>query len=90
MLTLGAKVWAPHGQGWFAGIIVGLGKNRGDRTVCRIRRETGGRIGHECTRHAWQLYWRKPELKGSDHPSPRAIAGIPPRRKRQTQRREAV
>ncbi len=84
MLTLGAAVWAPYGQGWFAGRIVSLGKNRGDRTVCRIRRETG-RVGHECSRYAWQLCWRKPELKGSDHPAPRCDAGIPPRRKRRPQ-----
>jgi hypothetical protein len=34
MLITGSTVWAPFGEsGWRPGIITGLGKNRGDRTI---------------------------------------------------------
>ena len=65
MLTEGAQVWAPFGDhGWRAGTVLGLGKNRGDRTVVRLAFETGGKG----RRVAGELFWRKPELKGKDKP----------------------
>jgi hypothetical protein len=65
MLTEGAKVWAPFGDhGWRAGTVLGLGKNRGDRTVMRLAFETGGKG----RRVAGELVWRKAELKGKDKP----------------------
>jgi hypothetical protein len=69
MLTEGALVWAPFGNhGWRAATVVGLGKNRSDRTVVHLVFETGG----QGRRIAGDLYWRKPELKGKDKPKPRA------------------
>ena len=65
VLTEGAQVWAPFGDhGWRAGTVLGLGKNRGDRTVVRLAFETGGKG----RRVAGELFWRKPELKGKDKP----------------------
>ena len=65
MLTEGAQVWAPFGDhAWRAGTVLGLGKNRGDRTVVRLAFETGGKR----RRVAGELVWRKPELKGKDKP----------------------
>jgi hypothetical protein len=65
MLSLGSTVWAPFGDyGWRPGTVIGLGKNRGDRTVVHLAFETGGKG----RRAAGKLYWRKPELKGKDNP----------------------
>jgi hypothetical protein len=65
MLTEGAQVWAPFGDhGWRAGTVLGLGKNRGDRTVVRLAFETGGKG----RRVAGELFSRKAELKGKDKP----------------------
>ena len=65
MLTIGSTVWAPFGtHGWRPGIIIGLGKNRGDKTIVHLSFETGGKG----RRIADELYWRKPELKGRDKP----------------------
>jgi hypothetical protein len=65
MLTLGSYVWAPFGDhGWRPGTIIGLGKNRGDRTIVHLSFETGGRG----QRYAGEFFWRKPELKGKDKP----------------------
>ena len=65
MLTEGALVWAPFGNhGWRAATVMGLGKNRSDRTVVHLAFETGGKG----RRVAGELYWRKPELKGQDRP----------------------
>jgi hypothetical protein len=44
--------------------VLGLGKNRGDRTVVHLAFETGG----QGRRVAGELYWRKAELKGKDKP----------------------
>jgi hypothetical protein len=64
-LSLGSTVWAPFGApGWRPGIIIGLGKNRGDNMVVHLRFETGGKGG----RVAGEIYWRKTELKGKDKP----------------------
>ena len=52
-----------------AGIVTGLGKNRG--TVVHLSFETGGKG----RRVAGELYWRKPELKGRDKPK---VAIVPP------------
>jgi hypothetical protein len=66
MLRPGSTVWAPFGEyGWRPGIVTGLGKNHGDRTVVHLSFETGGKS----RRVAGELYWRKPELKGTDKPS---------------------
>jgi hypothetical protein len=44
MLSLGATVWAPFGDhGWRPGIVIGLGKNRGDSTVCIWHSKREGR-----------------------------------------------
>src|SRR5712692_4421591 len=44
MLTEGALVWAPFGNhGWRAATVMGLGKNRSDRTVVHLAFETGGK-----------------------------------------------
>ena len=65
MLSLGSTVWAPFGEhGWRPGIVVGLGKNRGDNTVVHLSLVTGGKG----RRVAGDLYWRKAELKGKDKP----------------------
>jgi hypothetical protein len=65
MLITGSTVWAPFGEsGWRPGIITGLGKNRGDRTIVHLSFETGG----SGQRYARELWWRKPELKGKDKP----------------------
>ena len=70
MITLSANVWAPFGEhGWRPGVITGLGKNRGDNTVVRLRFETGGKG----QRYAGQLFWRKPGLKGRDKPNKEAV-----------------
>jgi hypothetical protein len=50
-------------MGWSAGIVTGLGKNRGDRMVVHLSFD----YGHG-KRYAAELYWRKPELKGKDKP----------------------
>jgi hypothetical protein len=42
-LTEGSTVWSPHGESWRAATVIGLGKNRGDRTVVHLVFETGGR-----------------------------------------------
>ena len=47
-----------------AGTVLGLEKNRGDRTVVRLAFETGGKG----PRVAGELVWRKAELKGKDKP----------------------
>lgn len=74
MLTLGSTVWAPFGEhGWRPGIIIGLGKNRADRTIVHLKFETGGRG----RRVASELYWRKPELKGKDKPRRTVIVDDP-------------
>jgi hypothetical protein len=66
-LTTGSTIWAPFGEhGWGPAIITGLGKNRGDNTVAHLHFETGGKG----RRLASELYWRKPELKGKDEPTP--------------------
>ena len=71
MLSLGATVWAPFGDhGWRPGIVIGLGKNRGDSTVVHLAFETGGKG----RRVAGELYWRKPELKGKDKPRAEALS----------------
>jgi hypothetical protein len=44
MLSLGSTVWAPFGEhGWRPAIVIGLGKNRGDKTVVQLSFETGGK-----------------------------------------------
>jgi hypothetical protein len=71
MLSLGATVWAPFGDhGWRPGIVIGLGKNRGDSTVVHLAFETGGKG----RRVAGELYLRKPELKGKDKPRAEALS----------------
>jgi hypothetical protein len=71
MLSLGSTVWAPFGDyGWRPGVVTGLGKNRGDRTVVHLSFETGGRG----RRTAGELFWRKPELKGKDKPKAQAVS----------------
>jgi hypothetical protein len=65
MLIIGSTVWAPFGDhGWRAATVVGLGKNRGERTVVRLTLETGG----QGTRYAERLFWRRAECKGRDKP----------------------
>lgn len=65
MLITGSTVWAPFGDhGWRAATVVGLGKNRGERTVVRLAFKTGG----QGTRYAERLFWRKAERKGRDKP----------------------
>ena len=65
MLSLGSTVWAPfRDHGWQPGTVIGLGKNRGDRTVVHLTFQTGGKG----RRVAGELFWRKPELKGQDKP----------------------
>ena len=49
-----------------AATVIGLGKNRGDRTVVHLAFET--RVG-QGRRVAGELYWRKAELKGKDKPT---------------------
>jgi hypothetical protein len=62
---------APFGDhGWRAATVLGLGKNRGDNTVVHLAFEMGGKG----RRVAGELFWRKPELKGTDKP-PRPNAG---------------
>jgi hypothetical protein len=71
MLNLGATVWAPFGDHrWRPGIVIGLGKNRGDRTLAHLAFETVGKG----RRVAGELYWRKPELKGKDKPRAEALS----------------
>jgi hypothetical protein len=71
MLTSGSTICAPFGDhGWRPGIVIGLGKNRGDRTVVHLAFETEG-TGR---RVAGELYWRKPELKGKDKPRVEALS----------------
>ncbi len=54
MLSLGSTVWAPFGEhGWRPATVMGLGKNRGDRTVVHLVFETGGK-GRRV-----ELFWRK-------------------------------
>jgi hypothetical protein len=73
MLTLGSSVWAPFGaHGWRPGMITGLGKNRGERTVVHLSFATGGKG----KRRAGELYWRRPELKGKDKPGNHAERGV--------------
>jgi hypothetical protein len=65
-LCLGSTCWAPCGQhGWRAATVIGLGKNRGDRTIVHLHFETGG----QGQRYASELYWRKPALKDKDKPA---------------------
>ncbi|HJU11276.1 MAG TPA: hypothetical protein VJ728_10385 [Candidatus Binataceae bacterium] len=72
MLTLGGQVWAPFGErGWRPGVITGLGKNRGDKTIVHLSFATGGKG----KRTACELYWRKPELKGKDKPKAQLVTG---------------
>jgi hypothetical protein len=69
-LALGSTVWCAFGQhGWRPGIIIGLGKNRGDNTIVHLHFETGGKG----RRLAGELYWRKPELKGKDKPKAQTV-----------------
>jgi hypothetical protein len=71
MLIEGSTVWAPFGNhGWRPGIVIGLGKNRGDRTVVHLSFETGG----QGRRVAGELYWRKIELKGKDKPRAQTVS----------------
>ena len=71
MLGLGSTVWAPFGDhGWRPGVVTGLGKNRGDRTMVHLSFETGGKG----RRIAGELFWRKPELKGNDKPKAQAVS----------------
>lgn len=71
MHSLGSTVWAPFGDhGWRPGVVTGLGKNRGDRTVVHLSFETGGKG----RRIAGELFWRKPELKGKDKPEAQAVS----------------
>jgi hypothetical protein len=53
-------------HGWRPGTIIGLGKNRGDRTIyiVHLSFETGGRG----QRYAGEFFWRKPELKSKGKP----------------------
>lgn len=67
-----SPVWVPWGTGWTAGHIVGLGKNRAERTVVHIRMDNG----HTGDRYAYQLYWRDPRLKGRDKPEVGAIGHL--------------
>ena len=61
-------MWAPFApdpysewpHGWRPAIVIGLGKNRGDRTVVRLSFETGRR-GRNGGQYAEELYWRKTE-----------------------------
>jgi hypothetical protein len=70
MLIDGSTVWASFGEhGWRAGTVLGLGKNRGDRTVVHLAFETGGKG----RRIADELFWRKAELKGRDKPKAETI-----------------
>lgn len=65
ILTLGSTIWVPFGDHrWRPGIVIGLGKNRGDRTVVHLSFETEAKG----RRVAGEVYWRKPELKGKDKP----------------------
>jgi hypothetical protein len=72
-LSVGSTVWvpfAPQGEwprGWRSGIVIGLGKNRGDQTIVSLSFETS-RHGSKSRRYASELYWRKPELRGQDKP----------------------
>jgi hypothetical protein len=69
MLTLGSTIWAPFGDhGWRPGIVIGLGKNRADRTVVYLGFETRGK-----GRRGRQLYWRKAVLKGRDKPKTQVV-----------------
>ncbi len=44
MISLGSTCWAPFGEhGWRASTVIGLGKNRGYRTVVHLAFETGGK-----------------------------------------------
>lgn len=71
MLGLDSKVWAPFGEReWRPGVVTGLGKNRGGRTVVHLSFETGGKG----SRIAGELFWRKPELKGKDKPQAQAVS----------------
>jgi hypothetical protein len=73
MLSVGSTVWAPFGDhGWRAGVLIGLGKNRGDNTVVHLAFETGGKG----RRVAGELFWRKPELKGRDKPKTPAAESL--------------
>jgi len=56
-------------HGWRPATVIGLGKNRADRTVVHLSFETGGKG----RRVAGELYWRKPELKGKDKPKLQAV-----------------
>jgi hypothetical protein len=65
MLSVGSTVWCPFGNhGWRAATIIGLGKNRADRTIVHLAFENGGKG----QRYAGELYWRRAELKGQDKP----------------------
>jgi hypothetical protein len=60
-LTIGASCWAPFGHhGWRAATVIGLGKNRAERTVCPLLFDNGD----QGKRLASQLYWRKVLLHG--------------------------
>jgi hypothetical protein len=64
-LAEGSSVWAPFSShGWRAATVIGLGKNRAERTVCQLLFENGG----QGKRQANQLYWRKLLLHGADKP----------------------
>jgi hypothetical protein len=67
LLIEGSHVWAPFGDlGWRAATVLNLGKNRAENTVVHLAFETGGKG----RRIAGELWWRKPELKGKDKPTP--------------------
>lgn len=67
MLSVGAKVWAPYGDGWIAGTVLKLGRNRGQLTVCTVA-INAGRTAKYC---AHELYWRHEQHDGADKPAPR-------------------
>ncbi len=50
--------------------MLGLGKNRRDRTVVHLHFENGG----SGQGYASQLYRRKPELKGKDKPKAETVS----------------
>ena len=60
-----STVWAPFGNhGWRPATVTSLDQDRGNHTVAYLHFDNDG----SGQRYAWQLFWRKPELKGNDKP----------------------
>lgn len=66
-ISVGSPIWYKMRNQWRAGLVVSIGKNRKEQTVCMV----GSGLGVK--RYVSELYVRNPALDGKDKPDDDAM-----------------